>query len=250
MSSEQFMGIILLFTILFVTIICIAKNVNNRYNKLKALIIVDPQYDFCEGGSLEVPYASSIFSEINKLKHESRFDRVFITKDSHPQNHISFAVNHNKKPFTKINHNISNVDYLQDLWPIHCVVNSRGCMINEQLYYSTNDTIILKGILPNVDSYSGFGDAFNNRFEKTSLHRHLTKSDITELVICGLATDYCVLATALDAIRLGFTVTIIHSTIKGVAKETTEKAIEKMTQNGVKFLDTVEDYLGKQELIC
>ncbi len=124
-----------------------------------------------------------------------------------------------------------------------------GCKINEKLFTSYYDIIILKGILSNIDSYSGFGDAFNNRFEKTALHRYLIKDNIKELVICGLATDYCVQATALDAIRLGFSVTIIHSTIKGVTKETTEKAIQKMADNGVKFYDNVEEYLGKQELL-
>ena len=250
MSSELFIGVFLLFMIIFVIIICIGKNSNNRYNTQKALIIVDPQNDFCEGGSLEVPNASYIFPEINKLRREINFNKVFITKDSHPENHVSFAVNHNKKPFTQIGHKISDVDYLQDLWPVHCVVNSKGCMFNDALDYYSSDVIILKGILPNVDSYSGFGDAFDNKFEKTSLNFKLLIDNISELVICGLATDYCVQATALDAIRIGFNVSIIHSTTKGVSKETTEKAIEKMKQNKVRFYDTVEDYLGKQELIC
>jgi nicotinamidase-related amidase len=249
MVSDQFMGIILLFTIIVFAIGCFVSFVNNRFNKPKALIIVDPQNDFCEGGSLEVANASTIFPEINKLRHTSEFKSVYITKDSHPENHVSFAVNHNKKPFTQINHTISNINFMQDLWPVHCVVNSDGCKINDKLAIYYTDTVILKGILPNVDSYSGFGDAFNNKFEKTALHRYLIKDGIKELVICGLATDYCVQATALDAIRYGFSVIVIHSTIKGVTKETSEKAIQKMADHGVKFYDNVEEYIGKQELL-
>jgi nicotinamidase/pyrazinamidase len=250
MFEDQFIIIVLLFTIVIFAIICIANLLNEKNRKNTALIIVDPQNDFCEGGSLEVPNASMIFPEINKLRNRySNFNKVFITKDSHPENHVSFAVNHGKKPFTNISQEIGNISYQQDLWPVHCVINTNGCRFHNDLEYHLTDTIIPKGILKEVDSYSGFGDAFGNKFEKTDLHYQLIKEKITDVVICGLATDYCVQATALDAISYGFNVTIIHSTIRGVSKETTNNAIEKMKKQKVKFYDTVEDYLAHQELI-
>lgn len=240
----------ILIPLLILIISCYIEIFENKKTKT-ALIIVDPQYDFCEGGSLEVKGSPEMIKEINYLRKYPNFDKVFITKDWHPDDHISFAINHNKEPFTKITHTINDhnnvITIEQDLWPKHCVAYTKGSEIHHELFVSPKDIIINKGTLKNIDSYSGFGDAFKNKFERTDLSYFLDFYRINNVVICGLATDYCVQATALDAVSKGYNVSIIKSTTKGVNEKTTEEAITRMNNRGIVFYETVDDYIDNQK---
>ncbi len=216
--------------------------------KKTALIIVDPQYDFCQGGSLAVDDAVAIFPEINILRKKVNFHKVFITQDWHPNEHVSFAPTHNKEPFTKvmntINYNMKSITYEQDLWPIHCVAYSKGAQFHHELVTNPSDIVIRKGTLKGVDSYSGFGDSFGNQIEKTDLDYYLKYDDITDVVVCGLATDFCVQATALDALKYKFNVNVIKSTVRGAMKDTTDEAFRRMQNRGVQLFETVTEYIN------
>jgi nicotinamidase/pyrazinamidase len=201
----------------------------------RALIIVDPQNDFCEGGSLAVNKASEIFPEIKNIRNEIKFDKVFITRDWHPSNHISFASNHlNQNPFSQIQTKIKNsFECKVDLWPIHCVQNTYGSQFHKDLEILSTDIIINKGTDSDVETYSGFQDVFSGLFEKTELLKHLTDNKITQVVICGLATDYCVKSTAIDSAKFGFNTYVLESASRGVSEETINTSIKLMKDNKV-----------------
>ena len=158
---------------------------------MKALIIVDMQNDFCEGGALAVQGASALVPQINAILPD--YDVVVATQDFHPANHGSFAANHPGKNVGEV----IDLDGLpQILWPVHCVQNTFGAAFHPDLDVSGLDGIFQKGADPRVDSYSGFFD--NGRRHATGLGRFLQTKGIAQVHICGLATDYCVKWTALD----------------------------------------------------
>lgn len=167
-----------------------------------ALIIVDAQYDFMPGGSLAVKGGDEIIPVINKLI--SKFDWVIFTQDWHPTNHKSFASQHEgKNPFDMINLN----GFDQVLWPDHCVQNSMGARIHEDIISNPelkNKKVYIfkKGNDPEVDSYSGFFD--NGRVNSTGLDEFLKENEVDTLYVTGLATDFCVYYTCKDAISLGY----------------------------------------------
>lgn len=173
--------------------IIISKNKNRMK---KALIIVDVQNDFCEGGSLEVPNANTIIPYINKIQQEKTYDEIILTQDFHPSNHKSFASNHAGK---KVGEVIQLNDMPQILWPNHCVQNTKGTEFHSELNIKKVTKIIQKGKDENVDSYSAFYD--NNHQIATGLSAYLQKQQITTIEIVGLALDYCVKFTALDAVN-------------------------------------------------
>lgn len=121
------------------------------------MIIVDPQNDFCEGGSLQVPNASAIFGPINEIKKKINFDNVIVTKDWHPENHVSFASTHNFNPFVTI----EIEGQPQELWPDHCIQNTQGAEITPLLELTGEEVYVLKGTRENEDAYSGFGKPQN-----------------------------------------------------------------------------------------
>ncbi len=215
-----------------------------------ALIIVDPQNDFCEGGSLAVNSANEIFPEIKRLRYNFKFKKVYITRDWHSSKHISFASNHlDKNPFTQIPMTIFRdnkyKDYNLDLWPIHCVSNTKGAEFHKDLEVLPTDKIINKGTLYDVETYSGFRDIFNGEFEKTELLNDLLSNNISTVIICGLATDYCVKSTAIDSANLGFKTLVLESASRGVSEETIKKAIIDMKNLGivlVKNLNELQQY--------
>jgi nicotinamidase/pyrazinamidase len=216
-------------------------------SKKTALVIIDPQNDFCAGGTLAVSDAESIFVPINHLR--TLFTTIFITHDWHPKNHCSFASTHGKTSNVPVSppeiiQLTVNQEYHFDqaLWPTHCVQGSDGAKLHPNLITNDTDIYIYKGTYNDVESYSGFGDQFNNSIEQTPLLSSLQKKGINDLVICGLATDYCLLNTVKDARRFGFTVSIIMSTTRGVSKDTTHDAYIWMFLNGVKLFETVEKY--------
>lgn len=175
----------------------------------RALIIVDAQYDFMPGGALPAIHGDEVVPVMNRL--QPRFDFVVATQDWHPPNHGSFASNHpGKKPG-----NVVDLGGLEQiLWPDHCVQNSRGAELHRDLDRSHIDEIVRKGTDPAIDSYSTFFD--NGRRKSTGLENHLRAQQITDVYIGGLATDYCVLWSARDAVSLGFRTFVIRDGCRGV----------------------------------
>ncbi len=228
------------------------KNIFTRRPKRKFVLgIIDPQNDFCEGGSLAVFDANKIFPQINKLRYLCLRQgiKTFISQDYHPASHMSFASTYEKQPFTKItldlemeNNNKITVD--QMLWPIHCVENTLGANFHKDLFVFYNDKIIQKGTKHKVESYSAFGDEFGNQYENTGLNKWLTNKKITDIILVGLATDYCVYNTAKDAINLGYSVHLILSCVRGVDSKTTEIAMQDMKSKGVIMYADLLDFLN------
>jgi nicotinamidase/pyrazinamidase len=176
---------------------------------MRALILVDIQYDFLPGGALAVPAGDDVIRVANAI--QERFDLVVATQDWHPEDHGSFARNHpGRRPGELI-----ELDGLpQVLWPAHCVQGTRGADLPSLLETRRVEAILRKGMDRRIDSYSGFFD--NGQRRTTGLGDYLRGRGATSLFILGLATDYCVKHTALDARRLGFTTTLIEDGCRGV----------------------------------
>ena len=176
---------------------------------MRALILVDLQYDFCPGGALAVARGDETIEVANRLL--PYFSTVVATQDWHPRDHGSFAANHPvKQPYEVIELN----GLSQVLWPVHCVQGTRGAELDERLDRTKISEVIRKGADPTVDSYSGFFD--NGKRNPTPLADWLKARWITQLYIMGLATDYCVKRTALDARGLGFDVWVIEDGCRAV----------------------------------
>jgi len=195
---------------------------------MNALIIVDMQNDFVQGGELPVPAGEELAPIINT--YQAMFDLVVATQDWHPADHGSFAVNHRgKSPGEVIDLN----GLSQILWPVHCVQNTPGADFVPGLNRNKWAAIFQKGIDPEVDSYSGFFD--NGRRRSTGLNDFLRKQNVTGVYVAGLATDYCVKFTVLDAKALGFPTVLIEDACRGVELRAGDvaRAIDQMTAAGV-----------------
>ena len=197
----------------------------------RALILVDIQNDFMKGGSLEVPNANEIIPVVNKLLKEKDWDLIVATKDWHPKEHKSFASNHEGKNVFEVV-KLGGVD--QILWPDHCVAETKGSELHKDLFIKFINEYVLKGTNPEVDSYSGFFD--NGQLFETDLCELLDDNEISEVYIVGLATDYCVKFTALDAVGLGFDTYVVVDAVRGLGGA--EAALVEM-QEGV-YLITSE----------
>ena len=179
---------------------------------MKALILVDLQNDFLPGGALAVPDGDAVVDVANRLMPE--FDLVVATRDCHPADHRSFASQH---PRHRVGELIELDGYPQVLWPDHCVAGTPGADFAPRLDVSHVDRVFLKGVDPQVDSYRGF---YDNRGQRdTGLADYLRQRGVTEVYLLGLATDYCVKFTALDAVRLGFVTHVIEDGCRGVELE-------------------------------
>lgn len=166
-----------------------------------ALIVIDTQNDFCPGGALAVPQGDAIVPGVNALMAE--FGAVILTQDWHPAGHSSFASRHSgRAPFETIEMSYGP----QVLWPDHCVQGSPGAEFHADLDTTRADAIIRKGMNPEIDSYSAFFE--NDHATPTGLDGYLRTRGITDLVMVGLATDFCVKDSAVDAARLGYAVTV------------------------------------------
>lgn len=167
----------------------------------QALIVIDVQNDFCPGGLLAVAGGDAIIPRINTLLSTAPI-RV-LTQDWHPANHASFAANHpGAAPFS-----VTQMPYgPQVLWPTHCVIGSMGAAFHNDLHTDPADLIIRKGYRASIDSYSAFFE--NDRSTPTGLNGYLRSRDVDAITLVGLATDYCVAYSALDARKLGFDVTV------------------------------------------
>ncbi|UXN59559.1 bifunctional nicotinamidase/pyrazinamidase [Phyllobacterium zundukense] len=174
-----------------------------------ALIVVDVQNDFCPGGALAVDGGHEIVPIINKLIQ--RFDRVVLTQDWHTQGHSSFASSHpGKAPFETIMMPYGE----QTLWPDHCIQGSSGAEFHPDLVWTKAELVIRKGFHPHIDSYSTFYE--NDRKTPTGLAGYLRERGITNVTFAGLATDYCVAYSALDAIAHGFTAEVLLDACRGI----------------------------------
>jgi nicotinamidase/pyrazinamidase len=167
---------------------------------MPALIVVDVQNDFCPGGALAVAGGDQIVAQINNVMAD--YDAVILTQDWHPAGHSSFASSHEAEVFS----NIAMPYGPQVLWPDHCVQGSFGAAFHKDLVADRADLILRKGYRPDIDSYSAFFE--NDRSTATGLEGYLKSRGILDVTLVGLATDYCVAYSALDAARLGFAVSV------------------------------------------
>jgi nicotinamidase/pyrazinamidase len=167
------------------------------------------QNDFMPGGALAVPNGDEVVPLINRIAAD--FDNVVLTQDWHPRGHASFASSHaGKKPFATI-----RLDYgEQGLWPDHCVQGTHGGAFHPDLAVTHAQLVVRKGFHGNIDSYSGFMEA--DRKTSTGLAGYLKERRLTKLFVCGLATDFCVAWTALDARATGFDVTVIEDACRAI----------------------------------
>lgn len=174
-----------------------------------ALIVIDVQNDFCPGGALAVTEGDAIIPRINALMDE--FAVRVLTQDWHPANHASFAANHaGAAPFSMV-----EMDYgPQVLWPTHCVQGTAGAAFHADLRTDPADMILRKGFRAEIDSYSAFFE--NDRRTPTGLEGYLRSRGVTTITLVGLATDYCVAYSALDAARLGFGVTVLMGACRAI----------------------------------
>lgn len=175
----------------------------------KALIVVDVQNDFCPGGALGVAGGDEIVPMINGLI--GRFEHVVLTQDWHPAGHSSFASSHpGKNPFEMI-----AMPYgAQTLWPDHCVQGSAGAQFHPALEWTRAELLIRKGFRPQIDSYSAFFE--NDRRTPTGLSGYLRDRGIKKVTLCGLATDFCVAFSALDAVTQGFSTSVVLDACRGI----------------------------------
>lgn len=198
---------------------------------MKALILVDIQNDFLPGGALAVPKGDQVIPCANKLL-EHEFDVKIATKDWHPRNHGSFASNNGKQPGEMID--LAGVP--QILWPVHCVQYTQGAEISNEVNSKKIDKIFFKGTDPQIDSYSTFFD--NNHKKSTGLAEFLRQRKITDVYVAGLATDYCVLYSVLDAQKLGFNAYVVAEGCRGIDLQPgdSDRAFEQMKQAGAKVI--------------
>ena len=194
---------------------------------MNALILVDIQNDFLPGGALAVAEGDRIVPVVNRL--QERFDMVVATQDWHPANHGSFAAN---QPGHRPGDAIALAGLPQILWPTHCVQGTAGANFAPGLEREGWDRVFQKGTAPEIDSYSGFFD--NGHRQATGLGEYLRSKNVTDVYVAGLATDYCVKFTVLDALQMGFRTHLITDGCRGVDLQPgdVEKAVAEMRAAG------------------
>ena len=194
-----------------------------------ALIVIDMQVDFCPGGALAVTGGDEIVPAINDLMPD--FDAVILTQDWHPADHASFADNH---PGAEAFSTIQMPYGPQVLWPRHCVIGSPGAAFHPGLATDVADMVIRKGFRPQIDSYSAFFD--NDRETPTGLAGYLRDRGLTDLTFVGLAHDFCVSWSAIDAARLGLAATVLESATRAIDLNGSRAAARSaMTAAGVRL---------------
>ena len=200
----------------------------------RALIVIDAQYGFMPGGGLPVAGGDTIVPVINRIA--PRFANAVLTQDWHPADHISFATNHpGRQPFETI-----PLPYgPQVLWPTHCVQGTRDAALHDELRVPQAQLILRKGFHRDVDSYSAFMEA--DRTTTTGLAAYLHARGITQLVLCGLATDYCVAWSALDARAAGFEVAVVEDACRAIdLNGSLAKAWADMAAAGVQRIQSAD----------
>lgn len=201
---------------------------------MEALIIVDVQNDFCSDGALAVPGGEEVIPRINSLR--GRFPLTVATQDWHPRGHVSFASTQGKNPgeFVEL------PSGPQILWPDHCLQGTPGADFHPDLDLTMVNLILRKGTSLGLDSYSAFLE--NDHTTSTGLAAYLKGLGVTKVVLCGLATDFCVLFSALDAIEAGFETIVLKDAVRGVniPEGNLAAALETMAKKGVLFAATQE----------
>lgn len=196
---------------------------------MRALIVIDMQNDFCPGGALAVTGGDEIVSPINQIMDE--FDATILTQDWHPAGHSSFASSHDASAFSSIEMSYGK----QILWPDHCVKDTKGGQFHFGLNTKNADLILRKGYNPLIDSYSAFFE--NDHKTPTGLAGYLKTREIKDLTFVGLATDYCVAYSALDAARLGYEVSVRTELCRAIDMEgTLEIALRDMKLKRVNLI--------------
>lgn len=195
------------------------------------LLIVDMQNDFMPGGSLAVPEADRIVPLLNTLMPQ--FAHVLATQDWHPQDHVSFRENH---PGKNVGDVVDAQGISQILWPVHCVRNTHGAELVSELNKEKIEAIFYKGTDKWIDSYSAFFD--NARRKSTGLFDYLASRSVREIHIAGVATDYCVLYSVIDALDLGLGVTVLKDACRGINlyPGDVERAYSEMIAKGAKII--------------
>jgi nicotinamidase/pyrazinamidase len=197
------------------------------------LIVVDVQNDFCPGGALAVGEGDLVVPVINGFMDS--FERVAATQDWHTRNHASFASSHiGKKPYEQTD--LAGV--IQTLWPDHCVAGTTGADFHPGLHTDHFNLIVRKGSNPAVDSYSAFLE--NDKKTGTGLDGYLKSVGAGRVFICGLATDYCVYYSAMDAVSFGFKVNVILDACRGidVPDNNIERSIAEMKKKGIRIIES------------
>ena len=196
---------------------------------MKALLLVDIQNDFAPTGSLPVKEGDEIIPFVNE--QQNKFDLVVASQDWHPANHGSFAANHKREPGQVIKLNGTD----QILWPVHCVQNTFGAQFIEGLDTSRVARVFQKGTNPEIDSYSAFFD--NDHKTSTDLSDYLKQKGVVQVYIVGLATDYCVKFTAVDAVHQGFETNVLLRGCRGVNLNPgdVDAAVTEMKSVGIRF---------------
>ncbi|MCP9228798.1 bifunctional nicotinamidase/pyrazinamidase [Mesorhizobium sp. LMG 17147] len=196
----------------------------------EALVIIDLQNDFCPGGALEVAGGDEIVPLVNDLIR--RTEHVLLTQDWHPAGHSSFASSHpGKRPFETIDMPYGE----QTLWPDHCIQGSLGSDFHSGLAWSKAELVIRKGFRPAIDSYSAFFE--NDRTTTTGLAGYLRERNIDTLTLVGLATDFCVAFSALDAVKLGFATSVRLDACRGIdLNGSMETMLGRMRDAGVALI--------------
>ena len=202
--------------------------------KQDALIIIDVQNDFCPGGALAVKDGDSVVPVINSLS--GRFNTVVVTQDWHPAGHLSFASSHSAAaPYDTF---VLPDGTEQTLWPDHCVAGTEGAQFHPALQIDSADLILRKGTNPDIDSYSAFLE--NDRITVTGLQGYLSARGVTEVYICGLATDYCVFFSAMDAADSGFSPSVVIDACRGidVPEGNIAGVVSTMEKRGIVILES------------
>jgi nicotinamidase/pyrazinamidase len=201
----------------------------------RALILVDIQNDFLPGGALAVPEGDHIIPIVNQLV--PKFDFIIVTQDWHPPDHCSFAVNHKGGEIGEV---VEVAGLPQVLWPVHCVAGTHGAELSKALHLPSKCYTVKKGAQAYIDSYSAFFD--NGHRHQTELEGLLRNNQIDSLYFAGLATDYCVKFSALDAVDLGFNTNVIVDGCRAVNLQPGDeaRALDKMEQAGVHLIRSEE----------
>jgi len=198
-----------------------------------ALIVIDVQNDFCPGGALAIKRGDEVIDPINKII--PRFNNIIYIQDWHPNNHVSFASTHpGKQPFETIQLKYGK----QTLWPAHCIIGSKGAAFHPNLIITPGHMIVRKGHRSTIDSYSAFFE--NDKSTPTGLHSYLKDRSIDSVVLVGLATDYCVAWSALDATRLSLKTTVVLSACRAInLHDSLTIQSEAMKEAGVNMVETI-----------
>jgi nicotinamidase/pyrazinamidase len=196
------------------------------------LLVIDVQNDFCPGGALAVPHGDDVIAPIHRVS--ALFDHVVLTQDWHPSNHASFASSHPaKNPYDSI-----QLAYgTQTLWPPHCVQGTRGAELHPALHLTRAELILRKGFRPQIDSYSAFFE--NDHSTPTGLAGYLGERGLTRVFLAGLAYDYCVGYSALDARRLGLAAFVLRDACRAIDLHGSVAAIDaEFAHAGVTVIDS------------